>query len=139
MESNKKVLIVEDDNFLGDLLADHLNKNGVEAYLARDAETAFKKIGQEIPGLVLLDLLLPGMDGLELLQKLKTANIVPALPVIILSNLAQKEKIEQGIQLGARDFLVKANFDLDEITQKVRDVLSSASQTEEQPPMQAQV
>jgi DNA-binding response OmpR family regulator len=128
MESNQKVLIVEDDNFLGDLLADHLNKNGVEAYLARDAETAYKKINQEIPGLVLLDLLLPGMDGLELLQKLKSANIVPALPVIILSNLAQKEKIEQGIQLGARDFMVKANFDLDEITAKVKEVLGAAKQ-----------
>jgi DNA-binding response OmpR family regulator len=125
MESNQKVLIVEDDNFLGDLLADHLNKNGVEAYLSRDAETALKKINQEVPGLLLLDLLLPGMDGLELLEKLKTANIVPALPVIILSNLAQKEKIEQGIQLGARDFMVKANFDLDEITQKVKEVLGA--------------
>lgn len=137
MESNQKVLIVEDDNFLGDLLADHLNKNGVEAYLSRDAETAFKKINQEVPGLMLLDLLLPGMDGLELLQKLKTANIVPALPVIILSNLAQKEKIEQGIQLGARDFLVKANFDLDEITQKVKEVLAENKQAPEQTPAQA--
>lgn len=137
MESNQKVLIVEDDNFLGDLLADHLNKNGVEAYLSRDAETAFKKINQEVPGLMLLDLLLPGMDGLELLQKLKNINIVPALPVIILSNLAQKEKIEQGIQLGARDFLVKANFDLDEITQKVKEVLAESNQVPAQTPAQA--
>lgn len=128
MENNKKVLIVEDDNFLGDLLADHLNKNGVAAYLSRDAETAYKKINQEIPGLVLLDLLLPGMGGLELLQKLKNENITPALPVIILSNLAQKEKIEQGMQLGARDFLIKASFDLDEITAKVKEALGANKQ-----------
>lgn len=125
MDSNQTVLIVEDDNFLGDLLADHLTKAGINASLSRDAETAYKKVKQSVPGLILLDLLLPGMDGLELLKKLKDENIVPGLPVIILSNLAQKDKIEQGMQLGARDFLVKANFDLDEITQKVREVFSA--------------
>lgn len=129
MENDQKILIVEDDNFLGDLLASHLIKNGLNAYLSRDAETAYKKIKQEIPTLMLLDLLLPGMDGLGLLKKLKDENIVPALPVIILSNLAQKEKIEEGIALGARDFLVKASFDLDEITQKVKDVLASQTAT----------
>jgi DNA-binding response OmpR family regulator len=123
MENSQKILIVEDDHFLGDLLVDYLKKHGLRAYLAKDAETALKMIRQERPLLVLLDLLLPGMNGLELLETLKNEDIVPDLPVIILSNLSQKEKIEQAINLGAKDFLVKASFDLSEITQKVKNIL----------------
>lgn len=123
MENSTKILIVEDDNFLGDLLVDSLSKDGIKAVLSRDAETGLKMIHQERPLLILLDLLLPGMSGLELLETLKNEGIVPTLPVIILSNLAQKEKIEKAISLGARDFLVKANFDLREISNKVKSTL----------------
>ena len=123
MENQQKVLIVEDDNFLGDLLLDHLKKGGIRASLAKEAETALKIIHQESPSLVLLDLLLPQMGGLELLEILKNENIVPELSVIILSNLSQKEKIERAMDLGARDFLIKSSFDLNEITQKVKEAL----------------
>jgi CheY-like chemotaxis protein len=132
MDTSKKILVVEDDNFLGELLIEYLGKGGNNAVLSRDAETALKMIRQEPPLLILLDLLLPGMSGLELLETLKNENIVPALPVIILSNLAQKEKIKKAIELGARDFLVKANFDLKEIAHKVQSTLDvdMASNTE---------
>lgn len=123
MENSQKVLIVEDDNFLGDLLSDCLRKEGIKASLAKDAETALKIVHQDEPSLILLDLLLPGMNGLDLLEILKNENVVPDLPVIILSNLSQKEKIEKAINLGAKDFLIKASFDLNEITQKVKDIL----------------
>jgi DNA-binding response OmpR family regulator len=123
MENLQRVLIVEDDNFLGDLLSDYLKKNEIKTSLAKDAETALKMIHQDKPSLVLLDLLLPGMNGLELLEILKNEGLVPELPVIILSNLSQKEKIEKAIDLGANDFLVKASFDLNEITIKVKKVL----------------
>jgi DNA-binding response OmpR family regulator len=135
MENSQKILIVEDDNFLGDLLVDYLNKSGIKAVLSRDAETALKMIHQERPLLILLDLLLPGMNGLELLRTLKNEEIVPSLPVIILSNLAQKEKIEEAITLGARDFLVKANFDLTEIARKVKDTLKIDGNSEEETPL----
>lgn len=123
MENPQKVLIVEDDNFLGDLLVDYLKRNNIRVSVAKDAETALKIIHQEIPSLVLLDLLLPGMSGLEMLEQLKNEDIVPGLSVIILSNLSQVEKIEQAINLGAKDFLVKASFDLNEITEKVKEAL----------------
>lgn len=119
----KKILVVEDDNFLGDLLVQHLHKDGMEIELARDAETAYDAIKKEIPALVLLDILLPGMSGLELLEKLRDEEIVPTLPVIMLSNFTQAETIKKALSLGAKDFFGKASFDLDEISQKAQKVL----------------
>lgn len=121
--NDQKILVVEDDNFLGDLIVQHLRKDGLEVELSQDAETAYEAIKKEIPGLVLLDILLPGMSGLELLEKLRDEKIVPALPVIMLSNLTQTETMEKAMKLGARDFFGKASFDLDEISQKARRVL----------------
>ncbi len=127
MEENvaeKKVLIIEDDRFLGDLLAGHLKKSGLNVELCPDAKMGMEKIYEARPSLLILDLLLPDMNGFELLEKLKEDNIVPALPVMILSNLGQKAEIERAMSLGARDFLIKAHFDLDSITEKVKKMLS---------------
>ncbi len=121
--NEKKVIIVEDDRFLGDLLTEHLKKNGISVEYCPDAKVGLEKIHQAVPALLLLDLLLPDMNGFELLEKLKGENIVPALPVIILSNLGQKSEIERAMSLGARDFLIKAHFDLDSITEKVKEIL----------------
>ncbi|MCK9351906.1 MAG: response regulator [Candidatus Paceibacterota bacterium] len=137
MENVQKVLIVEDDNFLGDLLIDHLKREGIKASVAKDAETALKMIHQEVPSLVLLDLLLPGMSGLELLEVLQNEDIVPGLCVVILSNLSQSEKIEQAINLGAKDFLVKSSFDLNEITEKVKENLGVQDRSAPLPPANA--
>ncbi|MCK9351904.1 MAG: response regulator [Candidatus Paceibacterota bacterium] len=119
----KKVLIIEDDNFLGDLLLDHVTKSGINASLCRDAETALESIKKDPPALLLTDLLLPGMDGYALLRKLKELNILSQISVIVLSNLSQTEKIQEGIDLGVKDFLGKSNFDLDDITKKLKDEL----------------
>jgi two-component system response regulator (stage 0 sporulation protein F) len=126
---SQKVLIVEDDNFLGDLLLDHMTKSGVDASLCRDAETALEAIQKEVPGLLLTDLLLPGMDGYDLLRKLKELNILSQISVIVLSNLSQTEKIQEGIDLGVKDFLGKSNFDLDDITKRVQEVLAGTPKT----------
>jgi len=120
-----KVLIIEDDSFLGDLLLDHVQKSGINASLCRDAESAFEEIKKEPPTLLLTDLLLPGMDGYDLLRKLKEINILDQIKVIVLSNLSQTEKIQEGIDLGVKDFLGKSNFDLDDITKRVQEVLAA--------------
>lgn len=119
----KKVLIIEDDRFLGDLLASHLRKSGFNVELFPEAKTGLGKIHEALPALLILDLLLPDMNGFELLEKLKEEKIVPGLPVMILSNLGQKTEIERAMSLGASDFLIKAHFDLDSITAKVKQTL----------------
>lgn len=121
---NKKVLLVEDDRFLGDLLAKHFTQEGFLFDLAVDGESALKKAEEMKPDLVLLDLLLPGIDGYEVLKQLKANSVLAHTPVIILSNLGQKDEIEKAMALGAVDFLVKVKFDLAEIVSKVKNTLS---------------
>lgn len=119
----KKILIIEDDKFLRELIARKLGREGYETSEAVDGEEGFKKIKSENPDLVLLDLILPGIDGFEVLSKMKDDVLVSQIPVIILSNLGQKEDVDRGLKLGAQDYLIKAHFTPGEIIEKVRAVL----------------
>lgn len=118
-----KILIVEDDRFLRELIARKLIKEGYEIVEAVDGEEGVKKVKDEKPDLILLDLILPGMDGFEVLAKIKDDPKTSLIPVLILSNLGQKEEIEKGLKLGAVDFLVKAHFTPDEIVEKIKRIL----------------
>mgnify|MGYP001577442948 FL=1 len=119
----KKILIIEDDKFLRELIARKLEREGYETSEAVDGEVGFKKIKEETPDLVLLDLILPGIDGFEVLSKMKDDVAVSQIPVIILSNLGQKEDVDRGLKLGAIDYLIKAHFTPGEIIEKVRTAL----------------
>ncbi|MFA6027695.1 MAG: response regulator [Patescibacteria group bacterium] len=121
-----KVLIVEDDKFLAELISTKLDKEGYSVVAANDGETGLKKAQEDKPNIILLDIMLPGMDGFEVLENLKKdpASGTKDIPVIILSNFGQEEKVEKGLSLGAADYLVKANFTTGEIVQKIKDVLS---------------
>lgn len=119
----KKILIIEDDKFLRELIARKLEREGYETAEAVDGEDGFKKIKTDKPDLVLLDLILPGIDGFEVLSKMKEDISLAQTPVIILSNLGQKEDVDRGLKLGAADYLIKAHFTPGEIIEKVRSVL----------------
>jgi len=124
MTDNKKtILVVEDDKFLRDLIAQKLLKEGFDVVEAIDGEQGVKKIEEEKPDLVLLDLILPGIDGFEVLSRTKENPVLAEIPVIILSNLGQKDDIEKGLNLGAVDYLIKAHFTPGEIIEKVKKVL----------------
>lgn len=116
----QKILIIEDDRFLRELISKKLVKEGFEVSDAIDGEEGIKKIKSEKPDLILLDLILPGIDGFEVLSKMKDDPAVSSLPVIILSNLGQKEDVEKGLKLGAVDYLIKAHFTPGEIIEKIR-------------------
>lgn len=119
----KTILIIEDDKFLRELIAQKLIKEGYEISEAVDGEEGIKKIKEEKPNLILLDLILPGVDGFEVLSQMKEDPTLAQIPVIILSNLGQKEDVERGLKLGAIDFLIKAHFTPGEIIEKIRNVL----------------
>jgi DNA-binding response OmpR family regulator len=119
----KKILIVEDDKFLRELIVKKLVKEGYEISEAVDGEEGVKKIKEEKPDLVLLDLILPGIDGFEVLSRTKEDPALSQIPVIILSNLGQKEDVERGLGLGAIDYLIKAHFTPGEIIEKIRAIL----------------
>ncbi|PIW76217.1 MAG: response regulator [Candidatus Portnoybacteria bacterium CG_4_8_14_3_um_filter_40_10] len=120
-----KIFIVEDDKFLRDLIIKKLDTEGYETAFVVGGEEALKKIGEEKPDLVLLDLILPGIDGYEVLKQMKnnSSDDIKKIPVIILSNLGQRDDVEKGINLGAVDFLIKAHFTPGEIIDKIKQVL----------------
>lgn len=119
----KKILIVEDDKFLRELISQKLVKEGYDISEAIDGEEGIKKVKEEKPDLVLLDLILPGADGFEVLSRIKADPALAPIPVIILSNLGQKDDIEKGLKLGAVDYLIKAHFTPAEIIEKIKIVL----------------
>jgi len=120
----KTILIIEDDEFFRDLVDKKLISEGFDVAKAVDGEEGIKKIKEEKPDLILLDLLLPNIDGFEVLERIKKDPATASIPVIILSNLGQKEEVEKGLEFGAADFLIKAQFTSDEIIEKVKNVLA---------------
>lgn len=117
--NGKKILIVEDDEFLRSLTAKRLEKEGYMVVVAVDGESAVSVARENMPNLILLDLLLPGINGFDVLEKLKTDETLKNIPVIVFSNLGQKEDIDKANSLGADDFLIKANFTLDDVIGKI--------------------
>lgn len=123
---SKKILIIEDEKDLRFFLATTLKSEGFEIIEAIDGETGIEKAKKEKPDIILLDLLLPGIDGFEVLSQLKKDEELEKIPVFVLSNFDQEEKKEKSFKLGAVDYLVKANFSLEEIVEKVSSFLKNA-------------
>ena len=118
--NEKKVLVIEDDTLLKDMLGQQLTKDGWQVLHATEGSQALTLAEGEHPNIVLLDLLLPGMSGFEVLSALKEKDVTKDIPVIILSNLGQQEDIDRGMKLGAADFMIKSNFTLDEVSAKIK-------------------
>ncbi len=114
-----KILIVEDDEFLRSLTAKRLEREGYGVAVALDGESAITVAEEAKPALVLLDLLLPGIDGYEVLRRIREHATLKTLPVIVFSNLGQREDVEKAQAAGADDFLIKANFTLDDVVEKI--------------------
>lgn len=119
----QKILVIEDDKFLRELITQKLVKEDFEISEAVDGEEGIKKIKEEKPDLVLLDLILPGIDGFEVLSRMKKELTSAPIPVIILSNLGQKDDVEKGLKMGAIDYLIKAHFTPGEIIDKIKAAL----------------
>lgn len=115
----KIVLIVEDDEFLRSLAAKRLEKDGLEVKDAVNGEAALAAIKEQKFDLILLDLLLPGTDGFAVLEQARGIENGKEVPIVVFSNLGEKADIERAKKLGANDFLVKANFTLDDIVSKI--------------------
>ena len=120
----KNILIVEDDDFFREQIKKKLVSEGFEVLEAPNGERGVEVIEEKKPDLILLDLLLPNIDGFEVLLKIKANKEVASIPVIILSNLGQPEDIERGLKLGAVDFLIKSQFDIDQVMDKIKTILN---------------
>jgi CheY-like chemotaxis protein len=114
------ILVIEDDKFLRELMVRKIVSEGYNSLESETGEEGLEKIKKEKPDLVLLDIVLPGIDGIEVLKKAKENPETKAIPIVILSNLAGPEEIERGLKLGAVDYLIKAHMTPREIVEKAK-------------------
>ena len=124
----KKVMWVEDDQFLSEMIAKKLRDQGAELEFAGTGEEASDKIKEAKPDVLLLDILLPGKTGYDVLKEMKQDDGMKDTPVILFSNLGQQEDIDKGYELGADKFLVKATVDLDGVVDEINELLESKAQ-----------
>jgi CheY-like chemotaxis protein len=120
----KKILWVEDDQFLNDIIARKLTATKCHFFHATGGEEALSIISKEKPDVVMLDIILSGMDGFEILRRIKSNPETKDTPVILLSNLGQPSDLEKGKNLGAEKFLVKATVSLNEIIGEIKELVS---------------
>ncbi len=118
-----KVVIVEDEKMLADMYATKLAMEGFEAQKANDGATGFELVKQTKPSIVLLDIIMPKIDGFGVLKMIKDDPTLKDIPVVLLTNLGQDEDIKKGKQLGAADYFIKSNHTPAEVVQKVRQIL----------------
>lgn len=125
MDNEKKtIMIVEDDSFVMDIYETKITKDGMDVIAASNGAEAIKKLEAGAkPDLILLDILMPYMNGLELLKKIKEDEKLKNIPVVLLTNLSQKEEIEEGLDLGAKDYLIKSHFTPSEVMEKINKYL----------------
>ncbi len=123
MEGQKTVLIVEDDNFLRGLSAGKLSDEGYKVSTATNGEEAIKVATEEKPMIILLDLLLPNIDGFTALESIRKVEGLEKTPVIVFSNLGEEKDITRAKGLGATEFMIKSNFTLDELVEKIKSII----------------
>ena len=116
----KKILFIEDEQALQKTISDRLLQEGYEVISALDGEIGLNLAEEKKPDLILLDLILPKLQGLEVLKKLKEGKETKDIPVVILTNLEEMEKVDKALELGATTYLVKANYSLEEVVEKIK-------------------
>lgn len=116
----KKILIVEDDNFIADLYERELKNDGFEVTIARDGMEGEVKARQMKPDLILLDIMLPHRNGIDLLKILKSDPVTKGFKILVLSNLGQEEAIKKTLDMGAEGYLIKSSYTPKEVLNEIK-------------------
>lgn len=119
----KKILLIEDDSFLSEIYVAKFQESGFEVLVAYNGSTGLAKIKEQAPDLILLDVVMPNIDGFAVLQTIKEDSSTRHIPVVILSNLGEQENVQKGLDLGAAAYIVKAHHTPTEVVAKVKEIL----------------
>lgn len=119
----KNVLLIEDDPLMVGVLAQNIERAGFRVESTSNAEEALKKLPLQKPDIILLDILLPGLNGFDFLQMIKNDKKFSAIPVIILSNFGSRTDIDKGMVMGATAYLIKSNVLPEDVISKIKEVL----------------
>jgi len=120
----KKITISEDDQFLSNAYRVKLTKEGYEVKMTADGEELMESLKTFKPDLIILDLLMPKKDGFEALKEIKASSENKNIPIIIASNLGQTNDIDQGMKLGANDYIVKSDLSLEDLVKKIKKLIN---------------
>lgn len=125
MAETKKVLLVEDEPFLSGMYQTKLKLEGFDVDAAADGEEALQKMREKAYDIVLLDIMMPKLNGFAVLKEMRAdkKSSLGTVPVIMLTNLGQKSDVEQAMELGANDYIVKAHFTPGEVVQKIKGLI----------------
>ena|SRR6266550_3506106 len=126
MDSAKKILIVEDDERLLVILADKFSSEEFEVLTARDGEQALATIWNEWPDIILLDIIMPNMDGMAVLKELQANEKGRKIPVIVLTNVGDSEQLYEAVHNDICDYLIKAHWSIEDIVRKVKQRLRAS-------------
>lgn len=124
LDKSATILLVEDDAFLSSMYQTKLELEGYKVWVAKDGERGLQMIRKYEPDLILLDIILPKLNGFDLMKQLKRNTKLSQIPIILLTNLSQKEDVQTGLDLGAKDYLIKAHYMPSEVLEKIKKVLS---------------
>lgn len=116
----KKILLIEDEKIMIEVLSKKLIAEGYDVTLARDGAEGLQKLKEMTPDLILLDIIMPRMGGFEVMEEIKKDDRIKKIPIIIVSNSGQPVELGKAKQLGARDWLIKTEFDPKEVVDKVK-------------------
>lgn len=119
-----KILLIEDDPFLSEIYIAKFEEAGFAITVAADGYLGLKKAKEQKPNLLLIDIIMPTMDGFEVLSAMKDDPEIKNIPVVILSNLGEEEDVRKGLSFGAVDYLVKAHYTPTEVVARIKTILS---------------
>lgn len=119
----KKILLIEDDPFLIEIYSGKMREKGFFVDVVSNGEEVLAKAKEKKPDLIVLDIVLPQVDGWEILRQLKQDPEVKNIKVILLSNLGQKEEVERGVELGAEKYLIKAHFTPSQVVEEIKKII----------------
>lgn len=120
---SKVVLLVEDNDFIRNMYQLKLSKAGLTVEEAVDGKQALEKIAAKKPDLVLLDMMMPNMSGIDVLKQLNKDKVIPDLPVIVLTNIMNSQAITEARDLGARDYIIKTDLTPSQVIEKLKPFL----------------
>lgn len=121
----KKILLIEDDSFISQMYSMKFKQTNFDFVVARDGAEGMELAKKEKPDLILLDIILPEMDGFEVLRQLKEDPMLQSIPVVLLTNLGQQENIQKGMAMGAKDYIIKAHYTPQEVVEKAQTFLTN--------------
>lgn len=124
-EAKGKILIIEDDRYISKMYQLKLSLEGYEVVVAENGREGVDKVKEFQPNIILLDILMPELDGFEVLKIVKSEEASKNIPVLIMSNLGQEDHIQKGLELGASGYIVKSQFTPSKVVEQIKELLGT--------------